>query len=267
MSTQITPISYPDGDVVLRSSDGFEHRVHSFILREASGFFSDMFELAGPSAESAPIILPESTEILNFILSYLYPRASAPPIPPILVILPVVEKYRLECHTLNSALTSYINDQSHPLRAWALAVRFGYPIARKAAVRSYIQALDDGLRSSVSKELDHVSGNAVLRIVAIRRETVGAASKVMKSIASGCRCETPRGLGWASSFEHSARSINLFDNFHALSPRLKLIAARGCRDCVEYLLDRKIQAAVQAVSGYLEKAIEEEAGFEDDGNT
>jgi hypothetical protein len=75
------PLHFDDGDVVLRSSDGQDFRVHSIILREASPFFRDMFRLpSGGSGSYAPILMTETTDVLDDILRWLYPINRAPTI-------------------------------------------------------------------------------------------------------------------------------------------------------------------------------------------
>ncbi|KAF8287026.1 hypothetical protein DL93DRAFT_1236563 [Clavulina sp. PMI_390] len=262
MSTEIIPISYPDGDIVLSSSDEVEHRVHSFILREASGFFRDMFESSKPDPDFAPIVLTESTDIINFILSHLYPRSSPPHKPPGHAVFTAVEKYRLDCYSITNALISYLDSRSHPLRAWALAVRYGYPAARKTAVRRYIQGSSDRLSSSgIPKELGDVPGNAVLKVVSIRKETVGAVMKLVKSIAVDNRCGGRMCLGWELDLESSINtgSLSLFDPYPTLVPRLKAIADEKCHSCACRVLDDKVSVVTEKIATLLDKAIENEA--------
>ncbi|KAF8322494.1 hypothetical protein DL93DRAFT_1004190 [Clavulina sp. PMI_390] len=264
MSTEITPISYPDGDIILLSSDEIEHKVHSFILREASGFFRDMFELGKPDPKSAPVVLAESTEIINFILSHLYPRSSPPLAPPNHAIFNAVEKYRLECYTVAATLASYLESQPHPLRAWALAVRFGYPEARKAAMRRYIRGSDDYLSSadsSIPEELEYVTGGAVFRAVAIRKETIEAASKVMRSIPDKYRCTNSRCSGWGPDLHKAMGSLSLFGSPSVSILSLKTIALQRCQNCGHYVEFSKVQVDLAEISSLLVEGIEKEAGF------
>src|ERR1700733_6627704 len=75
------PMQFADGDVVLRSSDGQDFKVHSIVLREASPFFRAMFrcpKVSGASAAYAPILMTETTNVLNDLLRWIYPTNTAP---------------------------------------------------------------------------------------------------------------------------------------------------------------------------------------------
>ena len=63
----------PDADVILRSSDGKEHRVHRLILSLSSPVFQGMFGLPRPSAEIPSIEIPDPSDALEPFIQYLYP--------------------------------------------------------------------------------------------------------------------------------------------------------------------------------------------------
>ncbi|TFY54143.1 hypothetical protein EVG20_g9833 [Dentipellis fragilis] len=94
MSSPISPTSsltdseldYADGDIIFRSSDGAQFRLHKLILKTASPVFDDMFSMPQPSSSKVdgekatqedivPIIdMQEDEEVLTTLFSFCYPR-------------------------------------------------------------------------------------------------------------------------------------------------------------------------------------------------
>jgi len=71
-------ISLPDANLVIRSSDLVNFRVHKSILALVSPFFRDLLSLPQPSdsesIDGLPVVqLSEDTELLNGLISMLYP--------------------------------------------------------------------------------------------------------------------------------------------------------------------------------------------------
>ena len=93
----------PNADVILQSSDLVQFRVHKLVLVTSSPFFGDMFSLPQPPNDAAPdelpmVHLPEDAEVLNSLISVLYPVP--PEIPPssdnILALLAAATKYDMD---------------------------------------------------------------------------------------------------------------------------------------------------------------------------
>ena len=93
----------PDADIVLRSSDLVDFRIHRSALVASSPFFRDMFTLPQPQNEAASEALPlvhlsEDAETLNSLISTLYPVA--PEIPfhfdDIFTLLAAATKYDMD---------------------------------------------------------------------------------------------------------------------------------------------------------------------------
>lgn len=90
----------PNADVILRSSDLVNFRVHRLVLVTSSPVFRDMFSLPQPANDAAPdgltvVCLPETAEVLNSLISMLYPVPPEIPhsIDNILDLLAATEKY------------------------------------------------------------------------------------------------------------------------------------------------------------------------------
>ena len=122
----------PDADVILRSSDGKELRVHRLILSLASPVFQGMFSLPQPT-EPPPQIpsvdVPESSDVLRPFLQYLYPR-SPPKISDISMwaaLYSIADKYGTEVvmDPLRDMLIPRFLETS-PMRVYALASHWGF---------------------------------------------------------------------------------------------------------------------------------------------
>ena len=72
------PLGVPDASLIVRSSDRVDFRVHKPVLATASPFFKDLLSPTrlsdSESVDGLPIVqLPESSELLNSLLTMLYP--------------------------------------------------------------------------------------------------------------------------------------------------------------------------------------------------
>jgi hypothetical protein len=78
------PFDVPDANLIIRSSDFVDFRVHKAVLAMASPFFKDLLSLPQPSnSESVgdlPVVqLSESSELLDSLVSLLYPVRTVMP--------------------------------------------------------------------------------------------------------------------------------------------------------------------------------------------
>ena len=69
--------AYSDGDILLRASDNVFFRVHSIILKLASGFFRQMLEIPRAASESPNDAIPlaEESSVFSFLLDLVYPAS------------------------------------------------------------------------------------------------------------------------------------------------------------------------------------------------
>lgn len=73
-----------DANLIIRSSDLVEFRVHKLVLAMASPFFKDLLSLPQPSdsesVDGLPVVsLSEGSELLNSLISMLYPVPTVMP--------------------------------------------------------------------------------------------------------------------------------------------------------------------------------------------
>jgi len=202
-----THLIFPDGDVVMKSSDGKEFRVHSVILREASTVFRDMLKLPeGASRDQTPISMVEKSEVLDDLMRWLYPLPTAPTITTIthaLDLFRAVEKFQIESHAIDGAFTAYINKQSNPLRSWALAARFGLVEARKSAVRRIIMTNGD-LLDDCPTEMDIIDAKSYMKLLRVKRDAIIWARSII--ITNLLDCDTCTRIPHTGTYQHARES-------------------------------------------------------------
>lgn len=77
-------LDVPDANLIIRSSDLVNFRVHKSVLAMASPFFQDLLSLPQPSdgeiVDGLPVVqLSEDSELLNSLISILYPVPTVMP--------------------------------------------------------------------------------------------------------------------------------------------------------------------------------------------
>ena len=77
-ASPLKPFDVSDTNLIIRSSDLVDFRVHKSVLAMASPFFEDLLSLPQPSdseiVDGLPVVqFSESSELLNSLLSTLYP--------------------------------------------------------------------------------------------------------------------------------------------------------------------------------------------------
>ena len=92
-----------NADIVIQSCDFINFRVHKSVLTLSSPFFNDMFSLPQPSDQEAvdglPVVrLSEDAEVLNCLLTMLYPISSMIPdtYDKTLMVLAASQKYEMD---------------------------------------------------------------------------------------------------------------------------------------------------------------------------
>ena len=83
-TSPLEPIDVPDANLIIRSSDLVNFRVHKPVLAMASPFFKDLLSLPQPPdsevVDGLPVVqLSESSELLNSLISILYPVPTVMP--------------------------------------------------------------------------------------------------------------------------------------------------------------------------------------------
>jgi BTB/POZ domain len=77
-TSPLEPFDESDTNLIIRSSDDVDYRVHKSVLAMSSPFFKDLLSLPQPSdgevLDGLPVVqFSESSELLNSLISMLYP--------------------------------------------------------------------------------------------------------------------------------------------------------------------------------------------------
>lgn len=135
--------SWPDGDVILRTTQGLEShdfRVHKVFLSFSSPVFRDMFGIPQPllvARDGVDVVdIADPPRALELILRYMYPSATSPTINDLTTLSEawvLADKYDVEVarSRLRSSLREFATTE--PLRAYAVACRFELEVEKKMA--------------------------------------------------------------------------------------------------------------------------------------
>ncbi|KAF8318917.1 uncharacterized protein EI90DRAFT_3002204 [Cantharellus anzutake] len=164
-------LTYADGDVVLRSTDGIDFRVHKCVLSIASPFFSDMFNRLQTDSGARTIEIGEDAAILDAILRFTYPTHTIRRIKELDEgISLILASRKLQCgratHLLSKDLEKIIAARPNPLDAWALATWLDIPDAIGPAKAGFMQRYDRK-RHGLPESLNHVN---VMEYAKLREE-------------------------------------------------------------------------------------------------
>jgi len=191
----------PDADAVLRSSDGKEYRVHRLILSLASPVFQGMFGLPQPTdppSQLPTIDVPESADILQPFIQYLYP-CSPPKISDISMwaaLYVIADKYGAEgiMDPLRDMLIPRFFEAS-PLRVYTLASHWGFE--EEAKIASTRTLTIDVLKDFPQEDAELMGGGACRRLYLLhfnRREAARAlvtGHPLPTSSDPSCKCPPP----------------------------------------------------------------------------
>jgi hypothetical protein len=168
-----SPFDRSNADLVIRSVDGVDFRVHKCILAEASPFFESMFSLPQAKSEAAantpspaanqqelkhghPVLpVTEDAKTVEYFLRFCYPyeNPKLTNLDEVATMLSASMKYQLETLTgpLKQLLREHV-DQS-PVRVYALAVRHSMEDEARAAARVSLRYTLSEIAAQVPPEL------------------------------------------------------------------------------------------------------------------
>lgn len=170
----------PTADVILRSSDDVDFRVHKLILSEASTAFEGMFSVPQPISPSTPnkgdlpvVRMAETAETLNALLGVLYPGRGSQLFDLSVVgeVLIAAEKYGMSgvLKQMEHVLLQRDIVEKEPMKVYALACHCGMQRAAAAAAK---ETLLHPMPGSHIPEFSLMSGSAFYSLVQYRRTCV-----------------------------------------------------------------------------------------------
>lgn len=175
-----------DADLILRSANCEEFRVHRCILSIASPVFRDMFAFPqplDPTHELPRVDLPETTTTLDILLRYIYPIPS-PKIEDFATLGSVLisaEKYGAEgvISRLRTILVSPRFLDTDPLRVYAVACRWSLlEEAKLASTRTvYVDLIKQG--EGCTEDMKYMSGLDFHRLLVLQQARKATVQKVV----------------------------------------------------------------------------------------
>ena len=242
-------LTFPDGDVVVRSVDGVKFCLHAVFLSRASPYFRDAL------AESpANLTITETADTFNILLQYIYPtpqKSSINSIERATSLLVGAAKLKIEVAipAILSHLRKHLDDVQNPLRAWAIAVQCRYPAGQRDSIRRIV-LLDDNAAASFildeAEELKHVTGLHYRKLINWRGNAIANARATLHKVFEPCDegdLEDPvnkPGCGGALTTLYEKRHIALlaggspFSDLATSDFMFKMAAATsGCPACAK----------------------------------
>lgn len=145
------PFTYPNAEVVVRSADGVDLKLHKCILSVASPFFDTLFSLPQPADQTSvtitdpdeesplPIVgVTEDARTLCTLFRLVYPIANPTldSLPEVAAVLGAAKKYQLEQAFITSQEKMLDFANSDPVRSYILGCYYRNAKVARAAARA-----------------------------------------------------------------------------------------------------------------------------------
>ncbi|KAF7363960.1 hypothetical protein MSAN_01054400 [Mycena sanguinolenta] len=215
------------GDVILRSSDGVDFRVHQVVMSLASPIFATMFTLPQPEKDPEPINMPESAVVLDQMLRFWYPGTEPLTIESLEELHAVVEilisKYDVQSavYTAKSHVREYL--KTEPVAVYAIACTQGWEDLARTAARESLKHPIRVFDYDAAQSLKHITADAYHRLMQYHYLCGTAAKGVTTSLRwvtapnnwvwFSCRSCTTSPTGWYLSDGQAYPTRLWFTNF------------------------------------------------------
>lgn len=170
----------PTADLILRSSDSIDFRVHKLFLSDVSPVFADMFSLPQPNdskdiLDGLPVVpLSEDSKIVNTLLEFCYPSKVPKPtdLDELRDVLIAADKYSMS-EAIAAQCEGFLRRseflEKEPWRVYGIACRWGLADLAKAAAKETLkQPVPQD--ATQGKELQHASGLSVFKLFCYRHK-------------------------------------------------------------------------------------------------
>lgn len=182
-------VSWPHGDLILRSSDSIEFRVHTLLMRLGSPVFADMLGMPQPSGTEVAtqtVDLAENAEMIDVLLRWIYPVEDKPRIASLDDVkryIPMATKYDVRCALsyYYAAMESPHFIASNPCRAYAIAVQNNASSGIRAAARLIIKEDIHVLEATPRNEFEELSWANIKHLDNFRVECIQEGAKIIRS--------------------------------------------------------------------------------------
>ncbi len=187
------PFAFDDGDIILRSSDSVEFKVHSLLLRLASPTFA---ALIGTQRNEDYVSVPLRRRVLEALLRYIYPMEEKSQFNSVGNILDVYNgaiDFQVACAKapLLLGIKDFLSRESNPLRAWAIAEHYDIRESKNEAARQFIQT-DEDLLSPAVRELQDIPALRYNLLLTVKRDILLRARAAVLNVIWGCpSCSRP----------------------------------------------------------------------------
>jgi hypothetical protein len=206
------PFNRSSADLVIRSVDGVDFRVHKCILAEASPFFDSMFSLPQAKSETAadtpslaadqqelkhghPVLpVTEDAKTVELLLRFCYPyeNPKLSNLDEVVAVLSAAMKYQME--TVTGPLKQLLREHAHqsPVRVYAFAVRHSLEDEARAAARASLRHTLSEIAAQNPPELFDLPSTYYQRLLSFMLQCRRAFSKFavdMTWIPMGEPCE------------------------------------------------------------------------------
>lgn len=239
-------MSFPDGDVVIKSVDGVKFCLHSIFLCRASPYFQDAL------AENPPtLVITETAETFNTLLQYIYPTPQKSSIHSIerctnLLAAAVKLKIEVAVPSILTHLRKLLEDVPNPVRAWAIAVQCRYPAGQRDSIRRLLTLDDPHAAQYLIDEIDelkHTTGLHYRKLINWRKHAVENARTTIHRVFEPCGTvedETSSGCAGKLPTSYEERHTALlaggspFSDLASSDFMFKMAAATsGCAECAK----------------------------------
>ena len=210
--SRLEPLDVPDANLILRSSDLVDFRVHKSLLAMVSPFFKDLLSLPQPSdsepVDGLPVVqLSEDAELLRILVSMLYPVYPVRPnsYRKVLYLLAACQKYDMV--QVQSSIRAEVTRGNFPapvgtetFRAYAIASSKGLIPETEDAARQTLdypmtfESLGEGLRSFEGwalRDLAHFRKRCADNLVTCLESFLQVCALGPSNIWVGCPGDTP----------------------------------------------------------------------------
>ncbi|KAF7793997.1 hypothetical protein EIP86_005123 [Pleurotus ostreatoroseus] len=202
ISVVVPPFDDDDADVIIKSSDGHEYRLHKAILGKASQIFKDMFRLPQSSPGSSPssnesaeppevidglpvVYLTEDTRTLQLVFSFCYPmeHPELASLKDVHRVLEAANKYEMTAVAAWASKAWPTIAAQDPRAAFGVAAMMRWDCEARIAARLMLREPIWPLEPPLPPEYKFVAADTIVRLESYHRQCAEAACRAIQDEA------------------------------------------------------------------------------------